>query len=135
MASISRCGADGGTRVDLDAPDPVIHQSARFRIMLLLYRNRQAAATWVKDALSMTDGNLRSHADKLAQAGYIELGRALTRDGFQVRLRITSRGHAAFRAYLHHLERILDAATSAGADDVAAALPQIPLEKQEDERP
>lgn len=90
--------------------DPVFHQPARFRIMVLLYRNRQAAAVWIMRNLKLSDGNLRSHAEKLVRAGHVEQGRVLTRDGFQVRYRITPRGDSAFRQYLQALRRTLDEA-------------------------
>lgn len=90
-----------------DELDPVIHQPTRLRIMVLLYQNRQAAATWVRDTLGLTDGNLGSHSDRLAHAGYVDVGRTLTPTGFQVRLRMTEKGDAAFRDYLARLRGFL----------------------------
>lgn len=78
----------------------MIHQPTRLRILALLYRNRRAAFTWVRDTLALTDGNLGSHAAKLAEAGYIATGRLLTTKGFQVWLRMTPQGDVAFRSYL-----------------------------------
>lgn len=77
--------------------------------MTLLFRNRQASFTWVRDALELTDGNLGSHAEKLAQSGYLAQGKALTPAGFQVRLRITPEGDEAFRQYLLALRGYLEA--------------------------
>ncbi|HEX9340249.1 MAG TPA: transcriptional regulator [Thermoplasmata archaeon] len=87
----------------LPSLDPVIHQATRLRIMTLLFRNRTAAFTWARDTLGLTDGNLDTHATRLEEAGYILRGRVLTTAGFQVRLRITSEGDVAFRAYLEAL--------------------------------
>lgn len=95
--------------MDLPPLDPVIHQPTRLRIMTLLFRNRQASFTWVRDALGLTDGNLGSHAEKLAHGGYVAQGRVLTPAGFQVRLRITPEGDAAFRQYLLALRGYLEA--------------------------
>jgi DNA-binding MarR family transcriptional regulator len=89
--------------VELPPLDPLIHQPTRLRILALLYRNRRAAFTWVRDTLALTDGNLGSHAAKLAEAGYIVQGRVLTTQGFQVWLRMTPRGDEAFRAYVSSL--------------------------------
>jgi DNA-binding MarR family transcriptional regulator len=88
--------------------DPVIHQVVRLRIMALLHRNRAASFVWVRDALELTDGNLGSHVSRLAEAGYAESGRTLTRSGFQVWLRITPVGDEAFRAYLRALRANLE---------------------------
>ena len=91
----------------LPSLDPVIHQATRLRIMALLFRNRVAAFTWVRDTLGLTDGNLDTHAAKLEEAGYVKRGRALGIGGFQVRMRITPEGDAAFRAYLEGLRAYL----------------------------
>lgn len=92
----------------LPALDPVIHQPTRLRIMALLYRNRVAAFTWVRDTLGLTDGNLDTHAAKLEAAGYVKRGRALELGGFQVKMKITPEGDAAFRAYLEGLRAYLN---------------------------
>jgi len=89
--------------VSLPSLDPIIHQATRLRIMALLFRNRTAAFTWARDTLGLTDGNLDTHTKRLEDAGYIRRGRVLTTGGFQVRLRITPEGDAAFRAYLEAL--------------------------------
>lgn len=95
--------------------DPLIHQPTRLQIMALLFRNRRAAATWVRDTLGLTDGNLGSHAERLAEAGYVQSARALTPGGFQVQLAITEAGDRAFRAYLVSLRRlVLEEAGGAG---------------------
>lgn len=97
--------------------DPVIHQPTRLRIMALLFRNRVAAFTWVRDTLGLTDGNLDTHAAKLEQAGYVKRGRALDIGGFQVKMKITAEGDAAFRAYLDGLRAYL--ATEPAEDEPA----------------
>lgn len=94
--------------------DPVIHQATRLRIMALLHRNRVASFTWVRDTLGLTDGNLDTHAAKLEEAGYVKRGRALDIGGFEVRMKITPEGDAAFRAYLEGLRGYL--ATQPAAD-------------------
>ena len=101
--------------------DPVIHQATRLRSMALLFRNRVAAFTWVRDALSLTDGNLDTHAAKLEEAGYLKRGRALDIGGFQVRLKITPEGDAAFRAYLEGLREYLAVGQDAEAVDAEDA--------------
>lgn len=106
--------------MDLPELDPVIHQPTRLRIMTLLHRNRQAAFTWIRDVLGLTDGNLGSHAARLEGAGYVEQGRALTPNGFQVRLRVTPAGDDAFRAYLAALR----AYTAVAAVGPEASLPE-----------
>lgn len=72
--------------------------------MTLIHRNRRAPFTWVKETLQLTPGNLDSHVSRLEEAGYLERGRMLTEDGFQVEVEITEKGDQAFEAYLDDLE-------------------------------
>ncbi len=87
----------------------VFHQPARLRIMGLVYKHRDVAFTRVRDLLGLTDGNLASHANRLAEAGYLEARRVLERHGFELRYRITAEGSRAFREYLATLRGFLDA--------------------------
>ena len=93
----------------MDLPDDlaVIHQPARLRLMALLFRQRDVAFTAARDALALTDGNLATHAKRLEEAGLLVARKALGRDGFEVRYRITEAGSAAFRAYLERLRAFL----------------------------
>ncbi len=100
-------GAPPGT-VTVPDLDPLLHQRTRLRIMALMHRNRQANFTWVQEALELTPGNLGSHVEKLVTAGLLEKGRVLTRDGFEVRVRMTPEGDEAFRAYLGALGEVLE---------------------------
>ncbi len=113
--------------MDLPPLSPVIHQATRLRIMALLFRNRNASFTWVRDSLGLTDGNLDTHATRLEGQRYIQRARVLTTRGFQVRLSITPEGDAAFREYLAALEGYLQLAsgtTSPNALGEAGAHPQ-----------
>lgn len=88
--------------------DPLIHQRTRLSILSALHRNRQASFTDLRDGLDLTAGNLKSHADKLEEAGYIESFQALVGTDFQTRYRITEEGSQAFEAYLEDLEDLLE---------------------------
>lgn len=88
--------------------DPLIHQRTRLAILSTLHRNRQASFTDLRDGLDLTGGNLKSHADKLEDAGYIESFRALVGTGFETRYRITADGSSAFEAYLDQLSDLLE---------------------------
>ncbi len=76
--------------------------------MALLYENREAPFTWLKEKLEVTSGNLDSHAKRLDKAGYVEYGRRLTGRGFESQVRITPRGDEAFRSYRKALRRVLE---------------------------
>lgn len=96
--------------------DPLIHQRTRLAILSALHRNRQASFTDLRDGLDLTGGNLKSHADKLEDAGYVESFRALVGTDFETRYRITEDGSAAFQACLEELGALLEG-TDVGPPD------------------
>lgn len=97
--------------------DPTIHQATRLRIMAALFRNRESSFTRLRDGLSLTDGNLGSHAAALEKAGYVESRRALAGLSFEVRYRITPAGSAAFVAYTEALRALLDGALAENEEE------------------
>lgn len=100
----------------MDLPDElqVIHQPVRLKLMTLLYRQGDVGFTEARDALGLTPGNLDAHTKRLADARLVESRRALMKDRFEVRLRITKEGTRRFDAYLAALEGFLAAARDAG---------------------
>ena len=96
--------------MNVDALDPVLHQPARLRIMVALYRNRQLGFPALRDELGLTPGNLGAHLGKLETSGYVESARVLSGASFEMRYRITARGSDAFRAYLAALRATIEGA-------------------------
>lgn len=90
------------------ALDRTIHQRTRLAILSALHRNREASFADLRDGLDLTSGNLKSHADKLEEAGYVESFRALVGTDFETRYRITEEGSEAFEDYLEKLETLLE---------------------------
>lgn len=95
------------------APDEVIHQSTRLRIMAAL--NQLAPQGWLeftrlKAILQATDGNLGAHLDTLAKAGYIAVDKRFVERRPQTRVQATRAGRRAFAAHVAYLRAILDAA-------------------------
>lgn len=82
----------------------VVHQPARLALMTLLYQRGDVGASAARQATGLTPGNLDSHARRLVEAGLVEARKALTREGFEARYRITSAGLVAMKAYLDWLE-------------------------------
>lgn len=82
----------------------VLHQPARLALMALLFQRGDVGAAAAREATSLTPGNLDSHARRLAEAGLVESRKALTREGFEVRYRLTPAGRAAMGRYLAWLE-------------------------------
>jgi DNA-binding MarR family transcriptional regulator len=89
--------------MELPANLEVLHQPVRLRLMALLFQRGDVGFAAARDALELTPGNLDGHAKRLAEAGFLELRRALLRTGFETRYRITRSGREAFEAYLDWL--------------------------------
>lgn len=85
----------------------LIHQPTRLRIMGVLYKHGDVAYTRLRDHLELTDGNLATHVDSLANADYVTERRAWAQNGFETRYRITRSGVSAFETYLDELQGFL----------------------------
>ena len=101
----------------------VIHQPARLALMTLLYQRGDVGAPAARDATGLTAGNLDSHAKRLGEAGFLEGRRSLTKEGFEVRYRLTPAGLQAMSAYLDWLEGFATALKAARKPAAAARAP------------
>jgi DNA-binding MarR family transcriptional regulator len=95
----------------LDALDDVIHQKVRLGIMACLMAAGSADFTFLRSALSVSDGNLATHLGVLEDAGYIEI----RKDGAGRKPRTTclptDKGRAAFEAHVAALEALVRSGT------------------------
>jgi DNA-binding MarR family transcriptional regulator len=94
-----------------DELDPVIHASARLRIMVTLStlgEGEDLAFTRLQDLIGLTPGNLITHLRKLEDAGYVSTvksGRGVTaRTGVS----LTPAGRSALDSYTTILRQLLD---------------------------
>ncbi|MHB8632640.1 MAG: transcriptional regulator [Thermoplasmatota archaeon] len=92
----------------------LLRQHTRLVIMGILYRHRDVAARRVRQELGLTDGNLASHAQRLAGAGLMTVRNALGPDGFELRYRITPAGSQAVLEFVRELRSLIEA-----VDDLA----------------
>jgi DNA-binding MarR family transcriptional regulator len=89
--------------------DRVIHERVRLGIVSSLAVNGSLAFTDLRDLLGITDGNLIAHARKLEDAGYVAGSKCQDGKSSKTEYRLTRLGRAALRAYLDHMEAIIDA--------------------------
>jgi len=94
----------------VDSLDEVIHQKVRLGIMSALMARPEADFRFLKETLSVTDGNLSIHLSKLEEAGYITVKKEFVRKKPHTTYAPTETGRAAFLRYLAALERIVHAA-------------------------
>ena len=94
----------------LEAIDETIHQKVRLGIMSALMARGETDFRFLKETLSVTDGNLSIHLSKLEEAGYVVSAKEFVRKKPHTTYAPTDAGRAAFHAYLGALERIVQSA-------------------------
>jgi DNA-binding MarR family transcriptional regulator len=87
--------------------DRVIHEKGRLAIMSMLAAAPELAFTELRDALSMTDGNLTSHMRTLQEAGYVAVSKSYANNRPLTTCSLTAAGKKAFAGYIDLLEQIL----------------------------
>jgi len=87
--------------------DRVIHEKGRLAIMSMLAANPELSFTELRDALSMTDGNLTTHIKALQQEGYIYVAKSFQNRRPLTTCSLTAAGRKAFVEYINLLEQIV----------------------------
>jgi DNA-binding MarR family transcriptional regulator len=93
-----------------DAPDEVIHQSLRLRIMATLNALPDADLmefTRLRAILGATDGNLGAHLTTLENAGYVAVEKDFLARKPRTRVCMTAKGRAAFARHVAYLRFLL----------------------------
>lgn len=90
--------------------DRVIHEKGRMAIMSLLAATPELSFTEIRDALSMTDGNLSVHLRTLQEAGYVAVTKTFQDRRPLTTCSLTSGGRQAFATYIDLLEQIVQQA-------------------------
>ena len=98
----------------MDAPDDVIHQPIRLRVMAALTACDQGGEgldfTQLKKLTGATDGNLGAHLDHLARAGYVEVTKAFVGRRPRTTVKGSAQGRAAFARHVAFLKSIIEGA-------------------------
>src|SRR5262249_39650336 len=98
------CGVNPDPFLQLDR---VIHEKGRLAIMSMLAASPELSFTELRDALSMTDGNLTTHIRTLQEAGYIAVAKSYQNNRPLTTCSLTAGGRKAFSDYVDLLERIV----------------------------
>lgn len=119
MARQSALRSEDGRRAPLEVEgrpeagalelDRVIHERVRLGIVSALAVNGSLPFTDLRDLLGITDGNLSAHARKLEEAGYVTCTKSHDGRASKTEYRLTARGRAELKAYLDHMEAIIEA--------------------------
>jgi len=87
--------------------DRVIHEKGRMAIMSLLAATPELSFTEMRDALSMTDGNISVHLRTLQESGYIAVTKSFQERKPLTTCSLTEAGRKAFTEYIDLLEQIV----------------------------
>jgi DNA-binding MarR family transcriptional regulator len=87
--------------------DRVIHEKGRLAIMSMLAASPELSFTELRDALSMTDGNLNTHIRTLQETGYVSVAKSYQNNRPLTTCSLTPAGRKAFAEYVDLLDRIL----------------------------
>ncbi len=83
--------------------DRVIHEKGRLAIMSMLAASPELSFTELREALSMTDGNLTTHIRTLQQAGYLSVTKSFQNNRPLTTCALTTAGKKAFANYINLL--------------------------------
>ncbi len=93
---------------DLLAVDKIVHEPARLSIMALLRVVKRADFVFLQGQTGLTAGNISSHINKLAKAGYVEVDKSFANNRPQTILKLSPAGRAALRRYLQTMRGMLE---------------------------
>ena len=100
----------------MNAPNEVIHQTMRLRIMSALHAlppRQPLGFVPLRRITGATDGNLGSHLTTLENAGYVKIVKDFVGRRPRTQVGITAQGRRAFEGHVRYLRAILDG----GPDD------------------
>ena len=96
--------------------DRIIHERVRLGIVSSLAVNGSLTFTDLRDLLGITDGNLKSHANRLEEAGYVRCTKSFEGRAQKTEYSLTKSGRQELEAYLGHMEAIIDATRQTDGD-------------------
>ena len=92
--------------------DQMISAPCRLGILATLIPGQPVTFTAMKEATSLSDGNLHVQTRKLADVGYIDISKTTRGNRSVTEFRITDLGRERLRLHVMKLQEIIDAGTS-----------------------
>ena len=89
--------------------DEVVHQRVRLGILAVLAEVDRADFTFLRDTLTVTDGNLSRHLQVLEEAGCVKIEKVFEGKRPRTWVTATKRGREAFRREISALRALVDA--------------------------
>jgi DNA-binding MarR family transcriptional regulator len=86
----------------------LIHQSARLKILTLLYAVDEGDVVFIKRKTGLTWGNISSHIYKLEVGKIITIKKEIVNKKMRTTLKMTEEGRKAFDEYKKELKKVID---------------------------
>ncbi len=99
----------------MQAPNEIIHQSLRLRIMAALNAmgdGEPLEFTRLRSIVQATDGNLGAHLMTLEEAGYVRTKKDFAGRKPRTRVTMTAAGRRAFEQHVAYLRNVIDGAVA-----------------------
>jgi len=97
--------------------DDIVHQRVRLGILAVLAEADVADFGFLKDSLSLTDGNLSRHLQVLEDAGFVQVTKAFEGRRPRTWISATKAGRTAFAREVAALRELIDGAIRNGKDN------------------
>ena len=94
--------------------DRVIHEKGRLAIMSMLAASPELSFIELREALTMTDGNLTTHIRTLQEAGYVSVTKSFHNNRPLTTCSLTAAGKREFNNYINLLENIIQQTKNKG---------------------
>ncbi len=101
--------------------DQMISAPCRLGILATLIPGQPVTFTEMKEATSLSDGNLHVQTKKLADVGYIDISKTPKGRRTVTEFRITDLGRERLRLHVMKLQEIIDAGSSASEPPARSA--------------
>ena len=88
--------------------DPLLHQGIRSKLVSMLISNDELPFKALKEALSVTDGNLSTHLSKLEKEEYVRIEKTFEGKRPKTIVHITATGRKAFEVYIEALKIFIE---------------------------
>jgi predicted ArsR family transcriptional regulator len=112
-----------GEKPEPAGSDAVVHDRVRLAILTTLAAHEERSFIELRDALSVTDGNLLTHLRRLEEVGYLMSRKGIALGRSRSSFRITRQGRSALLRYVEEMERALSLARRAAEAAPGSGLP------------
>lgn len=92
----------------MDKINPIIHQPVRLQILTIVHMDKKVSFSILKKELSLSDGNLGTHLEKLEEYGYVKIKKSFVNKKPLSTITIEKKGEHELLEYMKAMENIFN---------------------------